>query len=54
MQHTNVEARQVSAGAMPEAVVIAGPFPGPIQNGAHSYPVEGGTVTVRWTFTALQ
>ena len=48
------EARLVSAGAMPEPVVIAGPFPGPIQNGAHSYPVEGGTVAIHWTFKPLR
>ena len=48
------EARLVSAAAMPEAVVIAGPFPGAIGNGTHAYPVQGGTVTIHWTFKALQ
>jgi hypothetical protein len=44
------QARKVSASAMPDAVVIAGPFPGGIGDGSYSAKVAGGEVRISWKF----
>jgi len=46
-------ARLVNASIMPDAVVYAGPYPGPIQNGSHRYRIAGGEVVIDWTFRRL-
>jgi hypothetical protein len=46
-------AKLVNASIMPEAVVYAGPYPGPIQNGSHRYKIAGGEVVIDWTFRRL-
>lgn len=47
------EAKLVNASIMPEAVVYAGPYSGPIQNGSHRYKIAGGEVVIDWTFRRL-
>lgn len=42
-----------TAAALPTATVIAGPYPGPLKSGEHSFDTAGGKVTIRWQFRAL-
>lgn len=42
-----------NAAALPTATVIAGPYPGPLQSGEHSFDTAGGKVTLSWQFRTL-